>query len=246
MQGGGHGKRFAILVAATAVSVFLKAFYSAASVNDLKWLLAPATWMVSVVCGESFAFEDYSGYLSSDGSFVIAAPCAGMNFLIAAFMMLVIIVACRCEIPRWSAIPGSLGIAYLATIGANTVRIVTALELHRMDPPMIWVNPEQLHRMEGILIYFGFLLALFFLAESLTCRGRRAGIRWAAWSLLPLGIYWIVTLGVPMLNGAREKHSRFLEHSLFVLITPTVLMLPLLIVWLLKRRRPAVQYSPYR
>src|ERR1051326_5637088 len=97
MQGGSHGKRFATAFAGIAVAVLLKAFYSTASVNDLRWLLAPATWLVSIVDGETFTFEDYSGYLNSDGSFIIAAPCAGMNFLIAAFLLLTAIAVVKNE-----------------------------------------------------------------------------------------------------------------------------------------------------
>ena len=239
MRGEGHGKKIALGTAALAVAVLLKAFYSTASVNHLRWLLAPTVWLVSIVSGESFTFENYSGYMNPDGSFLIAAPCSGLNFLIAAFLLLSVLSLWKSGEVRWTSLPQSLLIAYVITLAANTVRIAAALELHRMDPPMIWINPEEMHRLEGIFVYFGFLLALFVVAESLNSSERRGGIRWIAWSLLPLAIYWVTTLGIPLLNGAHEKHARFFEHALFVVITPPVLMLPLLITWLVKRRRPS-------
>jgi exosortase K len=224
--------------AAVAIAaVALKAFYSTASANDLRWVLAPTAFLAGFVSGETFTFEGYAGYMSSDGSFLIAAPCAGLNFLIAAFLMLSVLWLWREDGVSWTFLPAAFAIAYVTTIVANTVRIAAALELHRMDPPMVWVNPEELHRIEGILVYFGFLLVLFVIADTCLRQEPRTGGRLIAWSLLPLGIYWATTLGIPLVNGAHEKHARFLEHAAFVVVTPTLLMLPLLIAWLVKRRR---------
>src|ERR1700752_3696118 len=66
----------------------LKYFYSTATPDQLRWILAPTTLLVELVSGKSFAFESYTGYMSSDHTCVIAAPCAGVNFLITAFLML--------------------------------------------------------------------------------------------------------------------------------------------------------------
>ena len=56
--------------------------------------------------------------MSSDHSFLIAASCSGINFLIASFLMLVIVTAWR-RIPEragWSSLPVSMVAAYMATI----------------------------------------------------------------------------------------------------------------------------------
>ena len=66
----------------------LKFYYSTATPDELRWILAPTTVLVELLSGKSFEFESYTGYMSSDHRFVIAAPCAGVNFLITAFLML--------------------------------------------------------------------------------------------------------------------------------------------------------------
>src|SRR5215217_267609 len=66
----------------------LKFYYSTATPDELRWILAPTTVLVGLLSGKSFEFESYAGYMSNDHTFVIAAPCAGVNFLITAFLML--------------------------------------------------------------------------------------------------------------------------------------------------------------
>ncbi|MGB7201656.1 MAG: exosortase K [Pyrinomonadaceae bacterium] len=215
----------------------LKVFYSMASVNDLRWVLAPTCVFVEIVTGETFEFESYAGYMNADYSYLIASSCSGMNFLITAFLMLAIVRLWKRE-ASWAMIPATFLIAYLTTIVANTVRIAVAIRLHRMSPDMIWVNPEQLHRFEGIFIYFGFLLLLFVLSESLN---ENASSRFKdpfymlRRSFLPLLIYWAVTLGIPIANGAYMQGKNFWEHSVFVLLTPLILILPLAVYRIMRR-----------
>ena len=66
----------------------VKLYYSTASVNHLRWILAPTTVIVELVTGSQFEFESHAGYITSDRTFVIAASCAGVNFLITSFLML--------------------------------------------------------------------------------------------------------------------------------------------------------------
>ena len=225
-----------------AFAFAVKLFYSTSSVNDLRWILAPTTWVVELITGEHFWFESYAGYMNADRSFLIADSCSGMNFLITAFLMLGV-MRLRKGLSvnvSWSFIPAIIAVAYFTTIFANTVRIIVAMRLHRMSPEMIWVNPEQLHRLEGIFIYFGFLMFLFSFAQDLDDADKhihkRGGL--LRQSLIPLSLYWFVTLGIPILNGAYRNGAGFLEHALFVLLTPAILILPLATIkWLLRRRK---------
>ncbi len=66
----------------------MKLFYSTSSPDNLRWILAPTTRLVEFASGWTFTFESHAGYMSSDHSFLIAASCAGVNFLITAFLML--------------------------------------------------------------------------------------------------------------------------------------------------------------
>ena len=80
--------RIAQWVVVLLCALTLKLYYSAASANQLRWILAPTTLFVELVSGVSFEFESHAGYISEDRSFLIAPSCAGVNFLITAFLML--------------------------------------------------------------------------------------------------------------------------------------------------------------
>jgi exosortase K len=221
--------RNAQLVVVLLCALALKLYYSAASVNQLRWILAPTTVLVELVSGRSFEFESYAGYMSSDRSFLIAASCAGVNFLITSFLMLSLrkLWRHRSQTIGWRFIPAAFLFAYLATLVANTVRISTALQLQQMPLEMSWLSPNQLHRFEGIFIYFGFLLLLFLISEKLSSENSSGLLRL---TFFPLLIYYATMLGIPLANSAYRSGigaGDFWEHLLFVLLTPLILILPL-------------------
>ncbi|MEP6920750.1 MAG: exosortase K [bacterium] len=231
-----HLAQFLVIIScATAV----KLYYSTASVDQLRWILAPTTFAVELLTGSRFEFESHAGYMSSDHSFLIAASCAGVNFLITAFLMLSLRTLCRgrAKTIDWRLIPTTALFAYLATLVANTVRISIALLLRKMSFEVSLLNPNQLHRFEGIFIYFGFLLLLFVIgervserysSENLSGSARRPGM--FRGSLFPLLVYYVITLGIPLANGASREGTDFREHALFVLVIPLVLLLPIVIL----------------
>jgi exosortase K len=231
------------LIVVLACAAALKSYYSTAAVNDLVWVLWPATVLVELITGAGFAFESNAGYMSSDHSFLIAASCSGVNFLITSFLMLAIrrLWMCRSGRIGWQFIPVSLILAYLATIAANTVRITVAFQIRQLDPAFIGLSPDGLHRLEGVVIYFGCLLILFFAAERVSAdrtSTTKPIFEILRLSLVPLVIYYSMTLVVPFLNGSSHQ-SGFWRHSLFVLIIPILLLLPLAIISFFKHRRTA-------
>jgi hypothetical protein len=146
----------------------------------------------------------------------------------------------RAQETAWRFIPYAALAAYLATLAANTVRISAALNTRGLRPEVDWLSPGGLHRLEGIFIYFGFLLLLFAIAEKVSpaCgprAGRATGL--VRRLLCPLLIYYATTLGVPLLNGAYRRGGDFWEHSLFVLLIPLALIFPLSTVRLCKVHR---------
>ena len=250
------------LVAVVLGAAIVKLYYSTASVNQLRWILVPTTFLVELVSGARFEFESHAGYLNSDRSFVIAASCAGVNFLITAFLMLSLrkLWRDRSQKTAWRFFPVAALFAYLTTVVANTVRISIALQLHEMPLELRWLSRNELHRCEGIFIYFGFLLLLFVVSEKMSYRtgsgpGSPSGQpRWgvgcdrmlplssenpsgppdrSGWfrgSFFPLLIYYATTIGIPLANGVYHPGpiaADFWEHSLFVLLTPLLLILPL-------------------
>lgn len=207
-------------------AIALKFYYSQASANQLQWILAPTAMLVELVSGISFTFESYSGYVSRDRSFLIAPVCAGVNFLIAAFLMLSMSRLFRKQ-PQsntWGFIPVAAVIAYLVTLVANTVRITVALWLRQL-PENSWLNPVELHRVEGILVYSCFLLLLFMVSEKIS-NGKSSGL--LRQSVFPLLMYYAITLGIPLINGGYRQGISFWQHSAFVLLIPLLLILPLM------------------
>ena len=198
----------------------LKFYYSNATADELRWILAPTTTLVELLSGRSFAFESYTGYMSSDHRFVIAVPCAGVNFLITAFLMLGLrrLWRDRLQGVSWTFLPISAALAYVATLVANTTRICIALEIQRRSLEVSGLSDNQLHRLEGIVVYFGFLLLLFMLSERMETAKPRTAL------LFPLGIYYATTLGIPLLNGSYRQGIPFWEHFIFVLIFPLLLV----------------------
>jgi len=229
----------AAVLAAAAVA---KLFYSTASVNELRWILAPTSFLVELVTGVRFRFESYAGYINEDHSFLIADSCSGVNFLIAAFLMLAMLMLWNGKQARvaWYTFPIAAFTAYISTIAANTVRIAVALKLHLMNATALWINPEQAHRLQGIFVYFGFLLLLYLLYEKMNHddrgeTGRRSIL--VRHPFVPLLIYWVITLGIPILRGAYQQGSPFWEHTAFVVLTPLILILPFIVIHHLKKRR---------
>lgn len=218
-------KWIAQCVVVLACAFALKQYYSMASAGQLRWILAPTTACVEIVSGTSFEFESGAGYMSGDHSFLIASSCAGVNFLLTAFLLLSIRKLLRdpSKSMRWGFIPAAAIIAYLVTIIANTARIAIALQANRSEGAG-WVNPSQLHRIEGIAIYFGFLLLLFAVSEGVTSSDTSGFFKNCRF---PLAVYYGTTLGMPMVNGAYRQGAEFWKHSLFVLLIPLVMILPL-------------------
>lgn len=256
-------KQLAQLIVILLCALTLKQFYSTANVNELRWILAPTTVLVELVSGPRFEFESYAGYINSDHSFIIAASCAGVNFLLTAFLMLSFgkLWRDRDQSISWRFIPAAIVFAYLTTLVANTVRIAIALRLRSWFSGIGWLDANQLHRVEGILVYFGFLIVLYGVSEKVSRSTGNNSDRMllldremesscdGAWSLsrnllrqsfFPLLIYYATTLGIPLANAARRPlviATGFWQHLVFVLLTPLVVILPIAVFRLFRRYR---------
>lgn len=236
-KGDHHWKLYAQLAVTLLIAVTLKYFHSTASINQLRWILAPVTLAVKFISGRRFEFEPYAGYIDSGHTFLIAASCAGFNFLITAFLMLALgkLWRERSQETKWRFLPIAAVVAYVTTLVANTVRITTAMQLRRVTVGGL-LTAGQLHRLEGIFVYFGFLLLLYLLSERLSEKpldklaagkfsNRAVWPSILRWSSFPLLVYYAITLGLPLLNGA-FRQPEFWEHLTFVLLIPLVFVIP--------------------
>lgn len=155
-----------LLLATAAIAWGLKRHYSDARADDLTWILAPTARVVSVVTCATFEWQPGEGYVSRDRLFLIEKSCAGLNFMIAAFGMLVVTLRHRAGTVRSAA--GVLGVSmaasYSAAVVVNAVRIAIAMWLAAHPTAPSAFSAADVHRLEGITVYFGGLVLLHALA----------------------------------------------------------------------------------
>jgi exosortase K len=147
----------------------LKRHYADSRPDDLWWILSPTARLVGVTTGSTFTMAPGEGYVSHERLFLIEKSCAGINFMIAAFGMLVFAIFHRVR-----SAPSAvrvLGIAligsYVAAVIVNAARIVIAIWLAAHPVALPTLAPEDVHRLEGIAVYFGGLVLLYELVRRL-------------------------------------------------------------------------------
>jgi exosortase K len=154
---------YGLVLLALGMAWALKAWYSRAGFEDLRWVLAPTRRLVEWLTGAAFAPEAGEGYLSRDRLYLIAPACAGVNFMIAAFASLACGLAHTRTTLRGHAalLVGSALAAYVVTLLANATRIAIAMQLHDTGASLGPLTPGRLHELAGVAVYFLFLCALF-------------------------------------------------------------------------------------
>lgn len=238
------------LLPALFFAVGLKYHYSEAGSEELAWILRPTAWLVELLTGIPFEKEAYAGFISRSRRILIAPACAGVNFFIIAFCMAVFCglrqIERRTLKGLWLA--ASVAGVYLLTIFVNALRIIASIYSYDADIYSRWITPGRVHRLEGVLIYF-FFLSLFYriIGESLrrvspgTAGGaqdisqlRRAQSGYGGWALagsVPFFWYLLVTVAIPLLNGAALGNGiRFVEHGAMVVAGCLIVSVSLLLL----------------
>jgi exosortase K len=156
----------AVVVALVAV-VAGKHYYRNAGADELGWLLAPTAKMVDALSGTHFVREAGVGYVDRAVAFEIAPVCAGLHFLLAGYLALVIGWLGGMRTWRGAAERVALAavVAYAATLVVNTIRIAIAIRMHAGG---------EVHRVEGVVVYLTGLCALYAAAKWLDERGHHA------------------------------------------------------------------------
>ena len=211
--------KLGVLAVVALAAYGLKRLYADATTDALSWILAPTAYFVSLVTGVAFTTVAGEGYFSAERLFLIEKACAGINFMIAAFAMVAFALLHRARSVRdGAAIIGvSLVVSYLAAVVVNTTRIVIAMWLATRSVAISSLTAADIHRLEGITVYFGGLWLLYALVQWIDRGG--AAFRYA----LPVGCYYLVTLGLPLVNAGRASEA-FLAHAAIVLLVPPVLI----------------------
>ena len=161
------------VVAALLLTVWgMKRHYADARADDLRWILAPTAEIVGLITGTAFEAAPGEGYLSRERLFLIEKSCAGINFMAAAFAMLVLasLHRARSAVAGAGVLGASLLASYLAALIVNAVRIAIAMWLAAHPIAASTLTSAEVHRLEGIAVYFGGLVLLYELARRLDRR----------------------------------------------------------------------------
>ena len=214
-------------LAAAILMWMLKRHYSTADAEQIRWMLQPVSGLVAWLSGSDYIWETGIGYVRADQRFTIAPACAGINFMIMTFGLTVAaFLHCgRHNIGRIVMLAGALSGAYLLSLAANASRIVLAIALYEHEVTWGWLTPERLHRLAGVVVYFGALSLYYTLLKRIISR-KSALFRLSpvVSSLLPWLWYAAGAVAVPMVNrlyrGSRQPAS---EHLLTVIGASAVL-----------------------
>ena len=141
----------------------LKRYYADARADDLWWILSPTARLVGAVTGTAFVAAPGEGYFSHDRLFLIEKSCAGINFMIAAFGMLTFALVHRVgsAVSCARVLGESLVASYTAAVLVNAARIAIAMWLAAHPVALSTFFSAQIHRFEGITVYFGGLVLLY-------------------------------------------------------------------------------------
>jgi exosortase K len=160
--------RLCVLMIALVAIWGLKRYYANARADDLWWILTPTAVLTGAMAGTSFVAEPGQGYLSRERLFLIEKSCAGVNFMIAAFGMLAFALHRRIVdgVSGVCVVFASLLASYVAAVVVNAVRISAAIWLSAHSNGLSTLTAAQVHRVEGITVYFGGLVLLYEIAQQ--------------------------------------------------------------------------------
>jgi exosortase K len=163
--------RTKLLVLAVAVLIVwgLKRHYADARADDLGWILSPTARLVGVMTGTTFTLQPGEGYFARDHLFLIEKSCAGINFMIAAFGMLMLALLHRVGsgMAAVRVLLASLLASYSGAVLVNAVRIAIAMWLAAHPAALSTFSAADVHRLEGITVYLGGLVLLYELVQRL-------------------------------------------------------------------------------
>ena len=153
----------AVVLGALLIAWGLKRHYADARPDDLLWMMAPTARLVSVVSHATFTWEPGEGYFAREQLFLIGKACAGVNFMIAGFLMLVsgFIAHARTLRTAVGVLAACLAAGYAAAVLVNTVRIAIAMWLAAHPAVLSAFAATDVHRVEGIVVYFAGLVGLY-------------------------------------------------------------------------------------
>ena len=147
----------------------LKRHYADAFADDLWWVLSPTARLAGIMTSTAFAASPGEGYVSHERLFLIEKSCAGINFMIAAFGMSVFALFLRVgsAVSAAAVLGLAFAVSYAAAVFVNAARITIAMLMAAHPIALSALTAADVHRIEGIVVYFGGLALLYECVHSL-------------------------------------------------------------------------------
>lgn len=160
------------LLSGGGLLLILKALYAMASLEQLRFLLAPVSAILGSLHHAPYVFVPDAGYRFPSLHMVIDASCAGGNFMLLC--VAVTGLACYQDFKpkhyRWWVIPTLLLIGWLLAIVANVARINLILVTREFSTQFFWIKSVRFHEAQGIVVYLITLMAAFLFTRFLIRR----------------------------------------------------------------------------
>lgn len=257
-----HGWGYDLLAAMAVLAV--KLYGGRADSGALRWILAPTARWVGILSGREFVYEPQIGYVNHRIRFIIAPSCSGIQFMAILFVVLTVLYVHRMRkhLGRVLWMAGSAAASVILTVFVNGFRIALSIWLPELvfgrGSPVGWLTPGRLHTLTGVAVYFTALLVICPVGDLTVRRIVRAASgeevdegsimegdrRHTGWGPAA-GIYLVVVLALPLLNGAYADHpGQFLEYAALVAaVCITILCLSCVTAYFREvlRRRPRKQ-----
>jgi len=126
-------------------------------------MLKPVSWGVSMVTDLSFTFHKDLGYVAENNVFAIEKSCAGINFFTIALLTVVFSFLNFFQNPVYKLLAfGNFLIAtFVITIIVNVCRIVIAAQFLSLGENISFLASDKMHTIQGTLFYCTFLLLYY-------------------------------------------------------------------------------------
>jgi exosortase K len=225
-----------VVIVAVLMAWALKRHYASARADELRWVLTPTAALVEAMTGATFTAVAGEGYFSRERLFLIEKSCAGVNFMIAAFAMLVFTLFRRLAtgLSPVFLLGLSLVASYAAAVIVNAVRIAIAMWLAAHPIGLAVFSAADWHRVEGVAVYFAGLVLTYELARrsdrvawpeaAVVPPMTTAVVNACRRAAVPLTAYYAVTLGLPLANGAAQAGRRLVDHAVIVVVVPLLMI----------------------
>lgn len=159
-----------LIALALLVAAWIKFFHAQSSTDDLLVILTPVNSLIELLHGSHSAYQADEGFYHASLSILIDKSCAGVNFFVLLFGVLIMMIVPVCNsLPfRLLCLPIIFVVSYVITILANTIRITCAIFLLQFKNEVPWIALLAIHEAGGIFIYLTILITTYLSVQFLS------------------------------------------------------------------------------